>query len=42
MSRHKPKPANEFIMELLALDNLDVPVTCDVETKHPPFFCYEA
>ena len=34
-SRHKPKPASEFTKELFAVDNLDV--SCDVETKHPPF-----
>ena len=34
-SRHKPKPSSVFMKELLAVDNSDV--SCDVETKQPPF-----
>ena len=34
---HKPQPVNEFIKKLLAFENLHV--SCDVETKHPPFLC---
>ena len=34
-SRHKPKRSSVFMKELLAVDNSDV--SCDVETKQPPF-----
>ena len=37
LSRHKPKRAADFMMELLAVDNLDV--SCDVDTEEPPFLC---
>ena len=36
-SRHKPRPCSVFVKKLLTVDNSDV--SCDVETKQPPFLC---